>query len=61
MKVDIHQDFDAKRRAGYEARGLTMDALVIALIEGDEAELERIRSEREAVKAEIPKGKGGGE
>lgn len=59
MKVEIHQDIAAKRRDAYEARGLTMDALVIALIEQDDAELERIRAEREAVKAELPKQRGG--
>lgn len=51
----LQQDYAKLRRLEYNRRGLSMDALTIALIEGDDAEIERIRTERDAVKKDIPK------
>lgn len=55
MKIKLDQDIAALRRAAYEAQGLTFDALTVALIEDDRAEIARIRAERAAIKAQFPK------
>lgn len=55
LRRAVRQDVAALRRAEYDRRGLTLDALTIAQIEGDEAEIERIRAARAEVKAALPK------
>lgn len=55
MKHEIALDWRHKRRAEYERRGLSMAALAIASIEGDEDEIARINEARADVKALFPK------
>lgn len=54
----VDYDYRTERRDEYARRGLPIEALTIALIEGDDAEIERIRTERQAVKDAIPKPEG---
>lgn len=56
MRVTLKQDARALRRQAYEAEGLSHEALTEALIEGDQAEIARIRAARAAIKKRIPKG-----
>lgn len=58
MKVKIERGYADARREAYEREGLTLEALAIALIENDPAELAAIRAKRASVKARIPKGTG---
>jgi len=55
MKIEIEQDVASLRRAEYEARGLSFEALTVALIEEDKAEISRIQAERAAIKKKFPK------
>lgn len=55
-RVKLEQDADLLRRAEYDKAGLTIEALAIALIENDPAELARIRAARADVKRKYPKG-----
>lgn len=46
------------RQQEYNARGATIEALVIAMFENDAAEIQRLQAIREQVKQEIPKPSG---
>ena len=56
-RVTLKQDAVLLRRAEYDKAGLTIEALAIALIENDPAELARIRAARCDVKRKYPKEK----
>lgn len=47
--------FNKTRREEYEKEGVTMEAMVIALWEGDQATINAMEAKRQAVKARIPK------
>lgn len=49
--------YEERRRVEYEKRGLSIERLVVALIENDAAELQTIRTLRAEVKQAIPKDK----
>ena len=46
---------DERRREEYEKEGVTMEAMVIALWEGDPATIIAMEAKRQAVKARVPK------
>lgn len=58
MRVKAPDDHRSLRRREYEEAGLSHEALIEALIEGDDDEIERIRAKRRAIKQRIPKTKG---
>ena len=50
--VDI---FEETRRKEYEKEGVTMEAMVVALWEGDQSTINAMEAKRQSVKLRIPK------
>jgi len=49
------QVFNETRRTEYEKEGITTDAMIVALWEGDQDTINAMEAKRQAVKARIPK------
>ena len=47
--------FEEARREEYEKEGVTIEAMVVALWEGDQAIINAMEAKRQAVKVRIPK------